>query len=209
MTATTERFSFTEIETDTEPIPTDTLSSDTYDEPNTAFVKKTRKPRNALTYQRKAEGILNLALRLTADKPATVADAAAIIQYGGPVAERIGILATHDDKVAAALDWIDGGTENPYLATILVAAPLILQVIRNHEPVLEPAQRGLRIPFLKDKNGIPRRINLPIKIGVRLGALRNATHDPEQLSYSVFGNPEVKAKMEKEDIKVSLYDRRK
>jgi hypothetical protein len=185
--------------------PPDITIDEKVDEPSTGFVKVAPRPRNAAKYEKKAASLLNLALRLTAPHDNTVADAAAIIQYGDDAARAIGILAAHDDKVAYALDWIDGGTENPYVGAIVATMPLVLQIVRNHEPILEPAPRGFRIPFLKDKDGLPRRVRIPIKLGIRLGMLRNATHDPKKLTQWVFGNADVRNKMDKESIEVAVY----
>src|SRR5207253_718918 len=102
--------------------------------------------------------------------------------------------------VASMVNFLDEGTSNPVGAELVAAFPLIMQLIRNHEPVLEPAPRGFKIPFLKHRDGTPRRFELKWKVGIRLGKLRNRTYDPVELENFVFDNPEVKAQIAKRKL---------
>lgn len=170
--------------------------------PDASFVTSKRTARGAKKYQDQVKALMNIAIRSTAEHPATVADSAALLMYGPKLTVEMGNLAVKSDRVAAMLDMLDGGVENPYVAVYIAAAPLLLQMIRNHEPVLEPARRTIKIPFIK------REIPIPIKVGIRLGGLRAATHDPRTFAHHIFDQPDVQARMTKEKINVALYRER-
>lgn len=172
-----------------------------YDTPGPRMSKAPRAPRNSKEYTDQTTDIIRMAVAFTAPNGATVADAAALIQYGDNVAEAVGALAAHDERVAAMLRVINGGTANPYSTAIMALAPLVLQIVRNHEPVLEPAVRGIPIPFLKKKDGTKRVIRL--RFGVKLGRLRAVTNPPEKLYAAVYDNPEVMRSLQKQGINVA------
>jgi hypothetical protein len=190
------------VPTDTTVINNDGLEPDVdgvdigpVDEPDPAFVKAPRRSRNAAAYEKKIAVALNAAMRATASRPGTVADAAAIIQYGPEIARAGGDLAAHDERVARAIDLIGSGTDNPYAACVFATLPLCLQMVRNHEPILEPTVRTIKI----GKRVIP----LKVKIGIRLGGLRNAVHDPDHLTREVFDNPAIAKELDKRGISVA------
>jgi hypothetical protein len=46
-----------------------------------------------------------------------------------------------------------------------------------------------------------------MKLGIKLGRLRNLTHKPDALADYVFTNPEIIAELEKQDIHVATRNR--
>lgn len=175
-------------------MPEPESSDDDYDQPDSDFISRPSRPRGAKTYEKKVTSILNVALRSTINNEKSRPDAAAIIMYGPHLSEKAGDLAAQDKRVARAIDWLTEGTENPYAAVFAAAAPLILQVIRNHEPQLEVKPRGLKIPFTKGK----RFLNF--KFGVKLGRLRPITNDPDAMTNHVFTNPDIIRKLVEQGI---------
>lgn len=154
-------------------------------------------PRGAKEYQRKSRVLVSTATRLTLN-PATLADSAALVIHGPKLADSVGILATHDPRVARGIDMLTEGAENPYLAVVMAAAPLILQMVRNHEPVAEPEVRGIKIPFIKR--------TIKVRFNVKLGNLRNITNDPEQLKAYVFNDEAIQAALVKQGVNLdSLF----
>lgn len=186
------------------PVDEPEIPEEKYDTPDASFIKTQARPRGAIAYQKKIHNaIAKPAFQITVQNPATVADAAAILMHGPKVTAKLGDLAATDARVARMVDFLDEGTSNPMGAAIVAVFPLVMQLVRNHEPVLEPVQRGFRVPFAKDKNGVPRRVQLKWKIGIKLGRLRNFTNDPESLEAFVFDNPQVKEMLAKQDINVA------
>ena len=184
---------------DDEPDPSG--AEQPYTEPDTDFVAPPKRARGAEQYEKKTRAVLGAAFRASAQNSHTVADAATLMLYAPKLAYAAGDLAAADERIARGIDWLTEGTENPYLNFFAVAVPFAMQVIRNHEPILEPAPRGFAIPFTKGK----RRVHIPFKIGIRLGFLRNQTDDPENVYQYVFNDPGVKTTMEKLGIQVATY----
>lgn len=151
-----------------------------------SFMRKSVRSPNALKYERKAGSLItDIVVALTVN-PSTHPDAAALIMTGEKLAPALGDLAAVDERVAKVVNWADGGLSNPYLDFGMAIAPLLTQLIRNHEPILEPKQR--RIGYRKFS------IKIPFKFGIRLGLLRHKTADPEQLAVSVFTDQRVMKK---------------
>lgn len=180
--------------TPADPSP-DVMDDGTYDEPSLTFVKPPPKPHKAAEYQKKAQAFFQVLFRATVDNSATVPDAAAIIMHGPAISEKAGRLAAHDERIARGIDFLTEGSENPYAALAIASAPLLMQVIRNHEPVLAPVHRGIRVPFTQ------RRLKL--KLGVKLGRLRTLTNDPGALYRHVFNNADIRASLLKQNITVA------
>lgn len=154
-----------------------------------------KRSKRAKQYEDKAADILRFAMRLTAESPATVADAAAIVAYGDDVSEKLGDLAAEDVRVARMIDFINGGTENPYLNVAMVAMPLVLQVIRNHEMEVETS-KTFRI--------FRREFKIPFKLQLKNKILRKMTHRPKDMVDKTFV-PEVRAAMQKQGINVAAF----
>lgn len=174
----------------------------TYDDPDSKLLQpKPRSPR-ARQYERKTRGLFAFAFKATCGQEATVADSAAILMYGPDLSARVGDLAAENAHVARAVDMLTDGTDNAAAALILTALPFVLQVVRNHEPVVERDNgkrvRTWRIPFTQ------RAIRF--KVGFRLGKrMRNMTNDPDKLSDYVFSNPAVRDALDKQGIKVAKH----
>lgn len=176
-------------EIDDEPTPV-------YDQPDERFVKATGRKRGAVGYEKKVTSLLQTLTQVMVNSENTIPDSAALVMYGPKVATAWGDLAANDANIARAIDWLTEGTENPYLSAIVATAPLALQILRNHEPAAELSDRkGIKIPFT-GKRYKP-------KFTIKLGKLRNVTHDPDTLVSHVFGNPNIQAAMAKNGIDVS------
>lgn len=162
---------------------------------NASFMKRTPRPPKALKYEKKANGLVTDAIALTAKSPGTLPDSAALILTGEDLSKAIGDLANHDERIAKAMDWLSEGVMNPYLAVAMAATPLVIQLVRNHEPVFEPKPR--KIGFRK------LSIRIPFKFGIRLGLLRHRTADPAVLAASVFSDSRVMKRMRELGIEVA------
>lgn len=164
------------------------------DTPDESFIQPETQTPRAKQYTKKVRKSLNGLMRAAFVKNETVPDAAAIIMHGQEVSKAWGDLADSDIRVRKAIDFIGGGVSNPYLAAISATLPLVLQMVRNHEPVLEPTMRGIPI----GRNG--KRLNL--KLGVKLGILRPGTNDPQRLVETTLTNPRVVEALKKAGIDV-------
>lgn len=191
----TDAFDFGSLRSDAGELFTDVdepqSPPEDFDSPDASVLGRPKPPRGALAYQKKARSLVSLATKLTLGNPRTLPDSAALVMYGPDLADKAGLLAVHDANFARAIDMLTEGAENPYLAMTMAAAPLVFQLIRNHEPIMEPQSRGLPLPFLKDAGGQPRRLR--IKFGVKLGMFRNLTHAPDLLTTHVFNDPNIQA----------------
>lgn len=180
-----------------------------YDQPSETFVKENRRPVRARRYEESTREILNVIFKEAVAHDATVPDAAAILMHGPKFCETLGDLADHDSKVRAALDWLDEGTSNPYLAFAVAALPFAAQVYRNHQDALAPQAivetirtsraeakqrpgREFKIPFTRRRITIRFRFHAP--------PIENWTNEPEALSHHVFTNPQILGGLEKAGI---------
>lgn len=175
-----------------EPELTDDMLKEDYTEPKAEFLGKDKRRPYSVQYERKVKGVLNGLMRGALSNPHTVPDAAAIIMYGPTFSETMGDWAASDARVRKAIDFITTGTENPAIAAMVAFAPLVLQIIRNHEPVAEVEPRRIRIPFTK------KYIRLRFK--VKLGKLRNMTNDPHEFTHWVLSNPKIQEALSKQGI---------
>jgi hypothetical protein len=157
-----------------------------------------KRSRTAKQYENKVADILRTAMRVTITSEKTVTDAAAILTYADGVAEKAGDLADQDERVAKAIDFINGGTENPYLNLAMAALPLVLQLVRNHEPDT--------VAEVKKEFKLFGRwtIKVPFRFRLRNKVLRGLTAEPKMLYDATFV-PEVKAALAKQGINVPAY----
>lgn len=156
----------------------------------------------AREYESKVEGLLNLAMRACVGSPATVADGAAIIEYGPALASKAGDLADADARVRRALDLITSGTDNPYLALAFAAMPLVAQIARNHETSAEVTgsrRIEFRIPFTKGK----KTLGFNVRFKLRNPLLRSMTVEPTYLNSHVFGNSEIGPELTRQGVNVA------
>lgn len=153
---------------------------------------KARKPL-AATYERQVKKTLGTITRELIQRPNTVADAATLIQYGPKFSRAVGDLAAESPPIAKFIGVAETVADNTVLAFLTSTTALVTQLVRNHEPVLEPAPRSFT--FLR------RSFKLP-KIGIRLGLFRAGTHDPDTLIQSVLTDPEVIRALEKNGIRI-------
>lgn len=179
-----------------------------YTEPQNVANERKRSAK-AKAYEAQVNAIVSAWFKASVGKPGMVADAAALSLYGPNLAEKTGDLAAHDPRIGKFIDALNGGVENPYLAMIAAALPLALQLIRNHEPILEPNPRTFRIPFSKTKKN-PNGRSLGIKkFGIKLGVFRHQTDDPERLYKYVFEESSaMRAAMEQQGITIARYPHR-
>src|SRR5215469_1046840 len=105
---------------DPDSIDPEFLEGETLKDTDPEFVEEIKETARAKRYRLKVKKGLNFLMRLTVDKPNTVADAAAIIEYGPQVSKAIGELADSDERVRKIIDFVtDDGIENPYVTTII------------------------------------------------------------------------------------------
>lgn len=172
-----------------------------YAQPDTGLITQRQRSTKAKQYEKKIKGVLSAAFRVTAAHPATVPDAATILVYGPNWAEKAGDLAGDEPWFARGVDMFTEGTENSRLAFLTSSVIMALQFARNHEPTLQPNpdRAGFRIPFAGGRR-------FKIKWGIKLGRVRELTHDPVTLTDYVFSNPAVIRAMEKQGIHVGSPD---
>jgi len=168
-----------------------------FDEPDASLLSEKRRVPNSKKYERKVAGLFSVAVKVTVANPHTLADSAALLMYGPDISKKAGDLCAVNPRAARIVDMITDQTENPATALIMATAPLVLQVIRNHEPVVErdngKQPRTLRIPFTKRR--------LRFKLGFKLNRrMRNLTHDPVALQRHVFTNKDVVEALQKQGI---------
>lgn len=163
------------------------------------FVKEPKRSRKAKEYENKTADILRFAMQMTVTSERTVTDAAALLTYGSQVAEKVGDLADQDPRVARMIDFINGGTENAYLNVAMVAMPLVLQVIRNHEPEKITAETTKSFTLFRRWT-----IKIPLRFKLRNKFFRNLTHEPKQLYQATFV-PEVVEALQAQGVNVAAY----
>lgn len=152
----------------------------------------------AKQYESKTNGLLNILMKVCLASPNTVADGAAIIEYGEAFSSKLGDLADQNVKVRRGIDLITSGTDNPYFGVIAAALPLFMQIARNHENTEVRTERHLKIPFTKRSIRIP--FGFKIKLSKRVKAV---TLDPELLMISTFTNPEIARALQEQKIDVA------
>lgn len=175
-----------------EPVPFEAIN---YTEPDEKFVKAPRRPPHARVYELKVVKALDTGMRLAIQNPDTVADAAAIIMYGPSFSSAMGDWAARDSRVRRAIDFITEGADNPAAAAVLALLPMALQVLRNHEPIVEAEPRTWKLRF--------RKHIISIRLRLKLGRLRNLTNDPEDFATHVFSNPAITDALNKRGIQVA------
>jgi hypothetical protein len=154
--------------------------------------------KRAKEYEKKTNGILNQIMRICLAKENTVADGAAIINYGEAFSSKMGDLADQDERVRRGIDLITSGTENPYIALLFAAIPLGAQILRNHEQTEVRTERHIRIPFTK------KTIRIPFKFRIKLGPrVRSMTASPDRLIAATLMNPEIMQALAEENIYVA------
>lgn len=183
------------------------LLEDSYDEPSAGILKAKARPRGAVGYEAKVNNILMTGVAFTAGNPATVTDAAALLIHGKKMSYAYGDLAATDTRVAGVVDFLNGGTMSPLGAAIAATLPLVLQLVRNHEPELSTVSR-ISLPFTRGRIGF----KLPSRIKFKLGnKTKNMfTNDSYDLYHQAFlsdaaVNQDVIGKLGKKGISVARY----
>jgi len=186
------------VEPESEEFPTQEMRAVSSD-----FIEPQTETARAKRYRIKVKRGLNFLLGITAQNPHTVADAAAIVEYGPQVSKAIGNLCDKDDKARRVIDFLtEDGIDNPYVLTIAALMPLAFQVVRNHEEALEKEFKPhIRIPFTK------RSIKFPFKFHLKLGFVKAYTAPPDMITEHVFTNPAVLEALAKRDIKIAWQPR--
>lgn len=197
------------VQLDPPPVNGQDVTADarTVDEPDPKHIRAPRRPNGAAHYEDQLAGINRAAIKSLAKHRETLPDAAILLLQGPEFCKAWGNAAADNDRIAAALEWLAAPTDNPLLLAIGATMPIVLQMFRNHEPVLQPKPRGFRIPFMKDVDGNPRTVRLP-KLGIRLQNVPGyaaATNDPDSLVRHVFGNRNVQAELRKQGIDVAQF----
>lgn len=181
---------------DPEEAAEDTLR---YDEPDPKVGTKRRRSTKAVHYEKKIGDLFSFAFRTLVAHPATVSDGAAIMMHGPEIAEKAGDLAAHNAVFARAIDMITDGAENPYFNLLTASAPLVVQILRNHETATpSTVVRELRIPFTKKTFKLRFKFKLTMPPPVR-----NLSHEPDALKHHVFTNEKVAAMIRREGINVA------
>lgn len=169
-------------------------------EPDSDFVEEKKETPQARKYRLKVRHGINFLVTAFVQSPGTIPDAAALIYHGPQVSSAIGELADHDKRVAKAIDFITEDTiDNPYALAVVAMIPLLVQVIRNHETVVEqlPGKFKVRIPFTK------RYFRLPVRFKFSVKWTKNISYEPSYLTTHVIGNVRVQEHLAKRGVKIA------
>jgi hypothetical protein len=150
-------------------------------------------------------------------------DAAAILTYGPGFADAAGQLANSSEYAAKGIDILTA-PNNPYVTFVMTTIPLIGQLIRNHEQVLQDIPNARRNAKLRRRamadarktekprftvrafgKAWPIYFRTP-KVGKVLGAFKAQTRDPETLTLNVFTDPKVIRALQKQGIVLVRHD---
>lgn len=186
------------------------------------FIKK---PKTAIAreYEHKTEAALNSVMRLLAQNPKTVPDAAAIIAYGDNFASAVGEVAEINKQTRRMIDLILS-PESPWLALAIAGIPLATQLLRNHEPAITAKREASRnkpkmtreqrkAARAETKANRPkvtvklfrREIKLSIPFKLKFNFVMSQTLEPQALSDAVFKNEAVLKALKKRGIDVANY----
>lgn len=169
--------------------------------PMPGLLERKARSEKAIAYDDKVQGVLSMVMRMLASSESTVSDAATFIEHGEAFASKMGDLAARDKRVAHGIDLITSGSENPYVAVVLAALPIVAQITRNHETdTARPFE--IRIPFTK------RTIKPKIKIKLNIAFMRALTVHPRTLIQNVFSRPEVREALIEQGVEVALPEYR-
>lgn len=193
-----------------------------FDAPDYSTFVKLPKTAEAREYEKRVKSLLKAGV-LSSIGSGNLADAAAFLHYGPGFAAAAGDLAGADEHAAKALDILTAPA-NPYMMFLLTAAPLVAQLVRNHEPEIsrinvnpatwkerrqqrkaERAARGdqpkftLHLPF-------GRTITLGVRIKFTMfknmiAGFKANTHDPAMLTYNVFTDPKLLRELHKQGVR--------
>lgn len=158
-----------------------------------ALVDEPKRSAKAELYEKKVRKVVRIAIKLTAPRPSTVPDAGILLASGPSLAVAWGDLAAEDARIAKMIDFLDDGADNLYLNALMVTIPVLAQILRNHEPVIEP-EHGIKIPFTK------KRIRIPFR--VKFAWLNAITHKPSDAA-AVMHIPAIKDKLAEQRIYVA------
>lgn len=165
------------------------------DYPDTRITQERTRTARAKKYDKKAAVVIGAMTRATLENPHTVTDGVTLLYYGQTLVERVGDLADADDRVRRALDSLENGVNNPYIAAISTAAIVGLQIARNHESAMQTEVKALRIPFTKKTFKFKVRLRFPER-------LRPFTHDPDELTRAAL-TPSVLATLKRQGVKIA------
>jgi hypothetical protein len=186
-----------------------------FTQPNADFIEKTNRPPVAKQYEKKLRKVFGGLFRAAVANEATLPDAATILLHGPELAEKAGDLANVDKRVRRGIDMLTEGVENPYLAFAFAAAPLAIQLYRNHQeqinpklvaqafkarrevlanaPAAEMTGREIKIPFTKKTIRVRFRLSIP--------AVDTFTNDPQAMAEYVFTRPDIVSAMADQGIR--------
>lgn len=186
-----------------------------FTQPDADFIEKSNRPPVAKQYEKKVRKVLGSLFRATVANDTTIPDAATILLHGPEFAEKAGDLANVDKRIRRGIDMFAEGVENPYLAFAFAAAPIAIQLYRNHQdqvnpklvvqafkarrevlanaPAEEMTSREFKIPFTKKTIRLRFRLSIP--------AVATFTNDPQAMSEYVFTRPDVVSALSEQGIR--------
>jgi hypothetical protein len=191
--------------------------------PDYASLIATRQSRKAREYTGKVNSVFK-ALTIASLNAGDIPDAAAILHHGPPFSHALGQLADSNASVARTIDMITSPS-SPVVMAAVTGIALAAQIMRNHETALADIPKTRRqaklqrramaearkseaprftIRFLRWQ--IPIRYSGRIRLGKLLGGFRAQTHDPNDLSRTVFTDEAVLNALEKQGIKLVARD---
>jgi hypothetical protein len=179
------------------------------------FIKKSTS-RRSKEYELKTASVMKAGLIASVNNK-NYADAAAFLKHGPGFSKAAGEFADANDKARALIDMLTAPS-NPAMLFVMTGLPLIAQLLRNHEPEVEHAQKdwrakrqakknakkmgikipkesarvvgAIKIPFVK--KSIPIRVRVPkIKFKTIVAAFKVESKEPNALINEVFQDPKV------------------
>lgn len=176
-------------------VPDENIANEQYTEPDADLIDKPARSAKAKQYEKKLKRGFGNLTRIALSRPQTVADGATLMLYAPKVSESWGDLAVGNKTISGAIEMFEQTTSSPVTAAIAATAPMLMQIVRNHEASLEPKIREIKFGRF--------RFKLPRKIGIRLGLFRNYTDEPKSIIDHVFSDPRIIASLEKNRVIVA------
>ena len=213
---------FTEV-TDEHPngtIPVDPEPNweDIFDAPDFTSLVKPASSRKAKAYETRVNSALKAGV-IGCINAGDFVDAAAILYHGPQFAAASGQYAATDERAERTLNMLTSPS-SPALLFLMTAAPLIGQLIRNHEDQVKEVPQTLRERRMRrkaDKTAsetqpprftmklgkfrVPVRFNVKVRFSSLFNAVKTPTRDPRSLAEHVFSDPDLIAALQKQGIR--------
>lgn len=189
--------------------------------PDYSVLIKGRRSVGARDYETKAKSVMK-SLAIGSLRNGQFADSATFFRYGPGLSAATGDVCAVNDRAKKIVDMVTA-PDNPYVALGMIAFPMIVQLMRNHEKQLEmipEARKEARKRRKERKQEEDKRktatVHIPfmrreikIRVGLRLNPFRNSrvallasSKPPQQIVNEVFADEKLLAALAKQGIEL-------